>query len=313
MNYALRNTLILTVLLILVFVGFLLGNTSSVKKLDEIKVVYEGNKKQLDELLAAHPDIKDHDKFIQALKDLEEKVKRESKLIPEKNDPTITYKYLLDICDNFCPDLKFNFVYNKLSKIEDIDYYTFTIAGTAPVRSFYSFIYQIESQYLLYVIESMKINEEIKDDNSTGNVRFTIVLNAYFEESVSEFEDIDTALEVEPEESVGEPEEITFRKLKYKNIKYDPFYSRIHAPLPDEEEEEFLDIYSAGMIGLTPSKVFMKDLIGRIHILELGDRVAYGTLRSINWKEQYAIFRLNEIGINKDTKIYLNELKEESK
>lgn len=318
MNYALRNTLILTVLLILVFVGFLLGNTSSVKKRDEIKVVYENNKKQLDELLAAHPDIKDHDRFIQVLKDLEEKVKRESKLIPKKNNPTITYKYLLDICDNFCPDLKFNFIYNRLNKIEDIDYYTFTIAGTAPVRSFYSLIYQIESQYLLYVIESIKINEEVKEEISTGNVRFTIVLNAYFEESVPEFEETaselgETALELE--ETVAEPEEedITFRKLKYKNIKYDPFYSRIHAPLPDEEEEEFLDIYSAGMIGLTPSKVFMKDIIGRIHILELGDRVAYGTLRSINWEEQYAIFRLNEIGINKDTKIYLNELKEESK
>ena len=308
MNYALRNTLILSVLLILVFVGFLLGNTSSVKKLDEIKIVYENNKKQLDELLAAHPDIKDHDRFIEVLKDLEEKVKREGKLIPQKNDPTITYKYLLDICDNFCPDLKFNFIYNRLSKIEDIDYYTFTIAGNAPVRSFYSFIYQIESQYLLYVIESIKINEEVKDDISTGNVRFTIVLNAYFEETLLELGET-----AELEETTSEPEEIPFRKLKYKNIEYDPFYSRIHAPLPDEEEEEFLDIYSAGMIGLTPNKVFMRDHIGRIHILELGDRVAYGALKSINWKEQYAVFRLNEIGINKDTKIYLNELKEESK
>ena len=318
MNYALRNTLILSVLLILVFVGFLLGNTSSVKKLDEIKVVYEGNKTQLDELLAAHPDIKDHDRFVEALKDLEEKVKRESKLIPKKNDPTITYKYLLDICDNYCPDLKFNFIYNQLSKIEDIDYYTFTIAGTAPVRSFYTFIYQIESQYLLYVIESIKINEDVEDEISTGNVKFTIVLNAYFEELTPEFEDIASetgATEPELEETTAEPEEeeITFRKLKYKNIKYDPFYSRIHAPLPNEEEEEFLDINSASMIGLTPNKVFMKDIIGRIHILELGDRVAYGALRSINWKEQYAIFRLNEIGVNKDIKIYLNELKEELK
>ncbi|MCK4979500.1 MAG: hypothetical protein KAS62_03845 [Candidatus Delongbacteria bacterium] len=293
MNYALRNTLILTVLLILVFVGFLLGNTSSVKKLDEIKVVYEGNKKQLDELLAAHPDIKDHDRFVEALKDLEEKVKRESKLIPKKNDPTITYKYLLDICDNYCPDLRFNFIYNQLSKIEDIDYYTFTITGTAPVRSFYSFIYQIECQYMLYVIESIKITEDVKDEISTGDINFTLVLNAYFEETASE---------------IGE---VPFRKLKYKNITYDPFYSRIHAPMPNEREQEFLDIYSAGMIGLTPNKVFMKDRFGRIHILELGDKVAYGILEFINWKEQYAAFKLNEIGINKEKKIYLNELKED--
>ncbi len=295
MNYALRNTLILSVLLILVFVGFLLGNNSSVKKLNEIKTRYENNQKQLDELLAAHPDIKDHDRFIEALKELEEKVKRESKIIPQKNDPTITYQYLLDICDNFCPELKFDFVYNRLSKVEDIDYYTFTITGTAPVRSFYSFIYQIERQYLLYIIESIKINEKFEDDISTGKVEFTLVLNAYFEETAPE---------------LGE---VPFRKLKYKNVEYDPFYSRIHAPLPDEEEAGFLDVNLAGMIGLTPNKVFMKDQLGKIHILELGDRVAYGTLRSINWKEQLAIFQLNEIGITKDKKIYLNELKEEPK
>ena len=295
MNYALRNTLILSVLLILVFVGFLLVNNSSVTNLNEIKTSYEDNQKQLDELLAAHPDIKDQDRFIEALKELEKKVKRESKIIPQKNDPTITYQYLLDICDNFCPELKFDFVYNRLSKIEDIDYYTFTITGTAPVRSFYSFMYHIERQYLLYIIESIKINEELEDGISTGDVRFILVLNAYFEETAPE---------------LGET---PFRKLKYKNIDYDPFYSRIHAPLPDEDEAGFLDINLAGMIGLTPNKVFMKDQLGKIHILELGDRVAYGTLGSINWKEQFAIFQLNEIGITKDRKIYLNELKEEPK
>ena len=295
MNYALRNTIILTVLLILVFVGFLLGNTSSVKKLDKIKLVYENNSKQLEELLAAHPDIKDHDRFIEALRDLEKKVKRESKLIPQQNDPTITYQYLLDICDNYCPDLKFNFVYNRLSKIEDLDYYTFTVTGTAPVRSFYSFIYQIERQYLLYVIESIKINEDVDEGVSNGRVRFTLILNAYFEESAPE---------------LGE---MPFRKLKYKNVEYDPFYSRIHAPFPDEEQEGYLDVHSSGMIGLTPNKVFMKDKFGKIHILVLGDKVAYGTLGAISWKEQFAVFRLNEIGVTKDKKIYLNELKEEPK
>jgi hypothetical protein len=293
MNYALRNTIILTVLLVLVIAGFLLGNTSSVKKIKEIRIEYENNQKQLDDLMAAHPDMKDQDLFIKSLKELEEKVQRESKLIPNKNDPTITYKYLLDISDSFCPDIRFNFLYNRLSRVENINYYTYTITGNAPMRSFYTFIYQIESQYMLYVIESIKINEEVEDAISTGNVNFTIVLNAYFEEAASE---------------LGE---IPFRKLKHKNVTYDPFYSRIHAPLLDEKEQEFLDLNSSGMIGLTPDKVFMKDRIGRIHILEIGDKVAYGTLEFINWDEQYATFQLNEIGITKDRKIYLNELKEE--
>ena len=125
MNYALRNTLILSVLLVLVILGFLLGNTSSIKKVKVIKSAYENNLKQLNDLKTANPDMENQDLFIQSLKDLEKKVQRESKLIPQKNDPTITYKYLLDICDNFCPDMKFNFIYNRLSKIENISYYSY--------------------------------------------------------------------------------------------------------------------------------------------------------------------------------------------
>ena len=71
MNYALRNTLILSILLVLVIMGFLFGNTSSVKKVKEIKTAYENNLKQLNDLKAAHPDMKNQDLFVKSLKDLE--------------------------------------------------------------------------------------------------------------------------------------------------------------------------------------------------------------------------------------------------
>ncbi|MDA3813912.1 MAG: hypothetical protein PF570_06625, partial [Candidatus Cloacimonetes bacterium] len=74
MNYALRNTLILLILLVLVVVGFLLGNTSSVKKLRVIKTIYASNQKQLNDLNAANPDMKDQELFVKALKDLEKKL-----------------------------------------------------------------------------------------------------------------------------------------------------------------------------------------------------------------------------------------------
>ncbi|MCD6176489.1 MAG: hypothetical protein J7K29_01470 [Candidatus Cloacimonetes bacterium] len=295
MNYALRNTVILSILLVLVVLGFLLGNSVSVRKLNDSRTLYENNQKKLDDLVAANPDMNDRDIFIKKLEDLEIKAQRESKLIPIEDNPTITYKYLLDICDNFCQDFKFNFVFNNLSVNEDINFNKYTITGNVPIRSLYSFIYQFEKQYMLYIIESIKIVEEMEEGVLSNNVNFTIVFNAYFQESIHE---------------IGK---IPFRKLKYKNLEYSPFYSRIHLPLPDELEKGFLDTSSAGIIGLSANKVFMKDKTGKVHKLKLGDRVAYGTLKSINWKEHYAVFQLNEIGIIKDRKIYLNELKEESK
>ena len=289
MPYAVRNTLILTGLLIIVFLGFLIGNSSSVKKLHIIKASYENNKKQLDDLQAANLDMKDHELFLASLKELEKKVQTESKIIPQKNDPTLTYKYLLDICDNFCPEVKFDFRFTKSGRVENIGYRSYAIFGQDPVRELYTFVRQIESQFMLYVIDSVKLLEDVKDDLSTGKVDFTIMVNAYYEEDSPE---------------VGE---VMFRKLKYKQLTYNPFYSRIHGKIPDEEQQRFLDPYRATLIGLSPDKVFLKDAEGRIHVLEQGDKIAYGYLHSINWDIQGAVFKLNEVGVTKEKIIYLYE------
>jgi hypothetical protein len=293
MSYALRNSLILTGLLVLVVLGFFIGNSSSVKKLNTIKTSYENNKKQLNELQAANPDMKDQDLFLKSLKEMEEQVQTKSKIIPRQNDPTLTYKYLLDICDNFCPDVKFDFLYTQSGRIENTNYNVYTLFGKAPIRSLYTFVRQIEGQFQLYVIDSFKILENIEDGLSTGEVSFTILLNAYYEENAPELD------------------EMMFRKLKYKQIAYNPFYSRIHGRIPDEEEQRFLDPYSVILIGLTPDKVFLKDSNGRIHILEEGNKVAYGYLESIEWETQSVVFKLNEIGVIKEKVIYLHDVDEE--
>lgn len=295
MNYAIRNTLILSILLVLVILGFLIGNTFNATKFKEIRIIYENNQKKLDDIVAANPDMNDQDIFVKSLKDLEREAQRESKLIPQYNNPTITFKYLLEICDNFCPGLTFNFTYKGQTPVEGVSFNTYSINGTATMRTLYSFIYQLEKQYILYVIESIKIQEQIDEGTVANNVNFTIVFNAYFEETTHD---------------IGK---IPFRKLKYKNIEYNPFYTRIHHPLPEELEKGYLNTKFAEIIGLTPDSVFMKDQTGKVHILKTGDKVAYGILKSINWKDQYAIFQLNEIGITKNIKLYLNELKEESK
>lgn len=289
MPYALRNTLILIVLLIFVFMGFQLINSSSVKKLNVIKTSYEDNKQQLDDLLAANPDMKDQEFFLASLKELEIKIQAESKIIPQTNDPTLTYKYLLDICDNFCPEVKFDFRFTKTGRVGNTGYRTYAIFGKAPARALYTFIRQIENQFMLYVIDSIKLIDDFKDDISTGMVDFTIIVNAYYEEETPE---------------IGEG---AFRKLKYKQLTYNPFYSRIHGKIPDEEQQKFLDTYKATLIGLSPDKIFLKDAEGRIHTLEIGDKVAYGYLHSINWDIQGAVFKLNEVGVTKEKIIYLYE------
>ncbi|MCD4795950.1 MAG: hypothetical protein K8R49_02090 [Candidatus Cloacimonetes bacterium] len=289
MQYAIRNSIILIGLLLLVILGFLFGNSKTVKKRDSIKNTYEQNIQQLENLKSTHPDIQDRDLVVKSLKGMEKTIQEESKIINKDNNPTTTYDYLLDICENFCPELEFDFLYNTTLKVESTYFNVYTIIGTASIQTLYTFIYQIENQYLLYIIDSIKLTENVGEEKSipTGLIDFTIVLNAYYELDAPEFP------------------EIQFRKLKYKNIAYNPFYPRIHGLIPNEKESQFVDTYTSSMIGLTPDKIFLRNVYGRIHVLSPGDKVAYGYLESINWDEQYAVFKLNEVGVLKEKIIYL--------
>ncbi len=289
MQYAIRNSIILTGLLLLVILGFFFGNSKTVKKRDSLKSTFEQNMQQLENLKATHPDIQDRDLVVKSLEEMEKTIQEESKIINKENNPALTYDYLLDICETFCPGLEFDFLYNKTGKVESTFYNIYTIIGTAPIQTLYTFIYQIENQYLLYIIDSINLSEnvDVKGSIPAGSVDFTIVINAYYESDAPEFPGI------------------LFRKLKYKNLAYNPFYSRIHGIIPDEKESQFIDTNTCSMIGLTPDKIFLRDYYSRIHVLSTGDKVAYGYLSSINWDEQYAVFKINEVGVMKEKIIYL--------
>ncbi|HPR17514.1 MAG TPA: hypothetical protein PLD62_04635, partial [Candidatus Cloacimonadota bacterium] len=273
MPYALRNTLILIALLICVVTFTLVNNFTISKKMHTIKATYEQNQSQLDNLKRANPDMKDQDVLVQSLEELEKRVKSESRLIAQDNNPTITYAYFLDICENYCPDLKFDFKYVSSGQIESTQFNSYSLIGTGPLTSLYTFIYQLENQFMLYLIDSIRLSGvENEDSYPPDYVYFTLVISAFYEENSIQVEDI------------------PFRYLKYKNLAYHLFIPRVHAQLPDIHEQRFLDINKSRMIGLTPDKVFVIDETGRIQVIIPGDKVAYGYLDHINWEDQNASF-----------------------
>jgi len=163
--------------------------------------------------------------------------------------------------------------------------------GSGNIESLHFFIYQVEYQPPLYVIESIRISETsvaLKD-----TVDFSMKLNVFYDQKIG------TSIS-----------EIPFRSFSYSNLTYNPFYSQIHAPLDRTEEEKYININASLLIGLTPDKVFLRDINGSIVTLVPGSRVAYGYLNYIHWKQQCAVFNINRIGINQEVKMYLqgNEL-----
>ncbi len=104
---------------------------------------------------------------------------------------------------------------------------------------------------------------KIVDGDKTTNiskVSFKLTLNAYY----------DTA---------GEDENLLpTRNLRYSRLAYNPFYSRIHEPNYQSDEELFINIDTCTLIGLTPEKVFLRDSEENVVVVNIGEKVAYGKL-----------------------------------
>ena len=286
MPYTIRNTIILFGLLIIVIIGTILVNAKPVKKLEELEKSNKEKSMVLETINRTHPDLVNEEKVIkESLENMKKKVLENNKIIIKEDNPTHTYQYLLDISEHFCPDFIFDFNVSKSVEDRNFSFNSYSISGEANIKSLYFFIFQIENQPPSYIIESITLSEEsvIKADT----VRFTITMNAYYKESGTDRQDI------------------PFRSFKFTNLRYNPFYSRIHPPIFDSYELQFFNIYTSTMIGLTPYKVFFRDENGKINTLTPGDKVAYGYLDHINWNKQAAVFKINRIGISEEEIIYI--------
>ncbi len=291
MPYAIRNSIVLGILLVLFFVGGLLSNSQSVKRLEKIEKVFSENQQTLSQLKKNYPDLDKTDEIIASLDEMKKRAMEDNKIILKNDNPSQTYQYLIDITETFTPDFNFDFKVAQGGRKGDLPYNSYTLNGSGNIESLHFFLYQVEYQAPLYVIESMRISETsvaLKD-----TVDFSMKLNIFYDKKT------------------GTPiSEIPFRSFSYSNLVYNPFYSQIHAPIDRSEEDKYININTALIIGLTPDKVFLRDINGLIVTLVPGSRVAYGYLNYINWKQQCAVFKINRIGINQEIKMYLqgNEL-----
>jgi len=291
MTYAIRNSIVLGILLVLFFVGGLLSNSQSVKRLEKIKNVFSENRQTLSQLKKNYPDLDKTDKIIASLDEMKKRALEDNKIILKNDNPSQTYQYLIDITETFTPDLNFDFKVAHGGKKGDLPYNSYTLNGSGNIESLHFFLFQVEYQAPLYVIESMRISETSVSMKDT--VDFSMKLNVFYDNKTG------TSIS-----------EIPFRSFSYSNLVYNPFYSQIHTPIDRSEEEKYININTAVIIGLTPDKVFFRDINGLIVTLVPGSRVAYGYLNYINWKQQCAVFKINRIGITQEIKMYLqgNEL-----
>lgn len=285
MKHAIRNSLILIIILFVVIGGFIAQGLPYKKELKKLKKSYQENLKLLQDLQADNPNIEDQYRIKYLLEDLSEKKLKTGKFILKKEDPIFSYRYFLDICDKFDAQLDFDFFISKRADDKE-NYNNYTLSGTSKIKDVYNFLYNLERQYLLYIITGLELKEQSIEDQT---INYQIQIQAFYSETGT----------VEAESP--------WRTLPPRNLSYNILSSRIHGPINKPYEEKFIDIETASVIGLSLDKAFISTVNGTIVVLSSGDKVAYGYVDQINLDEQYVQFRINRIGVVTTHKLYLEK------
>lgn len=292
MPYVIRNTLVLTGLLVIILLVSLISNAMTNKKIEAFKSTYTQNQQMLDNLKRTNPDLANEAQIVASLEETRQRARDNNKLFIKEDNPTITFQYLIDICDVFCPDVEFNFIIkNSGVTSNNINYNTYQINGTALLNSLHFFIFQLEYQSPLITIEEIRLSE---DEVGTNNqIAFSLQMNVYYD----------------PQNGI-DINEIKTRRFTFANLKYNPFRSRIYQA-QDDTDVNLVNVYDVTLIGLTPEKAFLRTSNGRIVTLSAGDKVKYGYVNYIDWKKQRIAFKVNRIGIKEDYILYLDKFKQE--
>jgi hypothetical protein len=278
MSYALRNTLILLFFFILLAGGgisyiYFVQNS----QIEELEEDLAANRAEYNELSA----IADTYPFVQqAVESAEEFIENYDKSLFPNHQPDQIYKFLSEI--NFTwPRVEFNFTFSDSSNVEQYGIITSSVSGLGSYRAIYEFINHIENSMPVQKIRNLQISP-INQVGEYGNANFTFDIDSYYDRS----------------NQFNTEEEDLFMAMREPALFHNPFFPLIRDIEPNEEN--LTDVENSRLIGLSNSRIFLRNQQGELVNKMVGDPVYLGILRAINVQAGTATFRLNKGGIIED-------------
>ncbi len=279
MTYAIRNSLILFGLLILIFFVMFFNNQRALKVLHKVALEKDNKAGELMRLRKDYPDLANEKQIIAKHQKMLEEAAKKTKRILKIDNPTITYDYLIKLSKKYAKNLSFNFLTLESGKVNETFYNSYNITGDASIYSIAKFIYQLEKQPPLYTIEKFKLLENENGSIYSDSLHFDMELKVYFDFNGTDIKDI------------------TLLRLPKYYLKENPFRFKIHEPQKTKESEFDIDLDKAKLIAITKDMIFLKVEGQYVRALRTGDMVAYGYLDKIDFNNQLAVFKINKIGL----------------
>ena len=293
MSYALRNTLIIGVLLALVLIGGaywiyfrLPGELAVLKEKEKERKTY------LDRLNGVYDD---YEIARTKLDSLEKEWRSRTKVVPPDTSPASLFAYLNRLLrlrpEGLKPegsdrsDLTFDFAFQRRVSEKDYGYIVCALTGRGSFQDLYNLVWRLENERRLVKIESLKMREEQVMEEEGGKARsmlaFEITLHAYY-----------TSKDVGAERAP-----ITY-EMSTSYAGYNPFLPLVTKVLP-QKPEGLIDVREEAapvLLAMTSDRVYIRDKSGRETALKEGDRVYLGRLTRIYPERGQALFTLNEGG-----------------
>jgi len=279
-----RNTLVLIALVVLVFFGggWWLRRTAQNKKDTEQKITILTNQiasldQQIDEISELRRKLEIHKQLIA----------HQSKVIFIEDTPTITYRYLLKLMSWMRQNLIFDFAL-KTSGTEEKKWNQYVINGRSNFSQLLALVQNIEYQRAMLTLDELSIAADNVADSDT--VTYSLVISTHHSE---------TGID---------PEMVKPKSFSSIPLRYQPFRIRVFDQMPPRDiDPKLLKVESSVLIGLTQSRIFVRDDQGIIRILSVGNPVALGYLDRIDLGEGKAVFKINLYGFYEEKSLFLKK------
>lgn len=273
MSYALRNTIILLVALILIYGGgFAYFEYIQKPTIAELELTIESDEQEFErknQIASQLPDLQAQYEESRAFIDSYEKT------LFRSSSPDNIFRFLSLLSATSPVD--FDYVYQDSSRTDQYGIVRSQINGTGNYRSVLNFITRIENSEPVQKIRNVVITP-VTQDNLYNNVNFNFVVESFY----------DRRGLLDAPETPGISDRINISQ-------HNPFFPLIRS-IP-ANEDNLPNVENSRLAGIGPNKVYLLDQNNRLNTLQVNDEVYLGRLTAINVQSGRAVFRLNKGGI----------------
>lgn len=280
MSYALRNTLILFVLLVAVIAA---GAYRMVNHNAERNTLEQRQQSLNSELEEVSQVLAHFDTVMAQISTLEQEwEERRDHGIPAEESPNLTLAFLDELAQRTRRDINFDITHRGRTDTEVYSFNTFVVDGRGDFRALYPFIWMLEHGRRPYAVNRLQVQFSGRDNW----VDFVLVLRAFQSDKAARLAARPLAAASESSDSSDSPPALA------RNM-FSPLITQTLPPNVDGLPE----VEGARLTALTHDTAFVQDRRGETHRLRVGDRVYLGSLRTIDVMDNRAVFLLNKGGI----------------